>query len=52
MLCMFGPPIAVGVNVVALATGRSKALAIPGLVISGLTLALFFLPMIARLVCL
>jgi hypothetical protein len=49
---MFAPPIAVGVNIVALATGRSKSLAIPGLVISGLTLALFVLPMIARVVCL
>jgi hypothetical protein len=52
MLFMFGPPIALIINIAALVKGQSKAFAIPGLAISGLTSAFFFVPMITRLVCL
>jgi hypothetical protein len=52
MLFVFGPPLALIINVVALVLGQSKALAIPGLAISGLTSAVLFMPIIARLLCL
>lgn len=45
------PPVALITNIVAVFRDESKTYAIVGLVISGLTCSLCFLPMLASLLC-